>query len=86
MPHKFPVFKLEIKMIRRKFTLFMHREHIKDRKSALQMVKLVDTKEQPTVTTTMLVIKVVKKGFIPYRKTSVGENIRPPKLPIYHDT
>jgi hypothetical protein len=50
------------------------------------MPKLVDTKKQPTVTTTMLVIKVVKKGFIPYRKTSVGENIRPPKLPIYHDT
>jgi hypothetical protein len=34
----------------------------------------------------MLAIKVVKKGFIPYRKTSVGEYIRPPKLPVYHDT
>jgi len=86
MPHKFRVFKLEIKMRSRKFTLFMYREHIKDRKTALQRPKLVDTKEQPAVTITMLVIKVVKKGFIADRKTSVGEYIRPPKLPIYHDT
>ena len=86
MPHKLGVFKLEIKMKRKKFTLFMHRVHIKDQKTALPRPKLVDTKEQPTVTIAMLLIKVAKKGFIPYRKTSAGEYIRPPKLPIYHDT
>jgi hypothetical protein len=69
-------------MKRRKFTLFMYKVHIKDQKTALQRSKFVDTKEQPTVTTAMLVIK----GFIPYRTTSVGEYIRPPELPIYHDT